>query len=82
MSDNLFLGSEARERMMSGVRKVANAVGATMGTGGQNSLLETIERPGFFSTNDGDTILQSIKLADPLEEMGRKILEVYRDVYL
>lgn len=74
MNDNLFVGSEARDRIMQGVRKCAQAVGVTMGTGGANSLIECLERPGQFPTNDGLKILESIKLADPLEEMGRKIL--------
>lgn len=74
MQDNLFVGAEAREKLMVGVRKVAEAVGQTMGTSGKNSLLEALERPGFFSTNDGKTILDAIRLADPIEEIGRKIV--------
>lgn len=73
MTDNLF-GTEARERLIAGIRKCAQAVGATMGTAGSNSLIEAIENPGYLHTNDGITILESIHLADPLEDMGRKIL--------
>ncbi len=72
--DNLFTGNSARARLVSGIRKSADAVGVTMGTGGKNSLIEAIENPGHFSTNDGATILESIRLADPIEEMGRKVL--------
>ncbi len=73
-NDNLFIGKEAREKLMAGVTKAAKAVGVTLGTGGSNSLIEVIERPGHFATNDGATILNSIKFADPLEEMGRSVL--------
>lgn len=73
-TDNLYIGSEAREKIMSGIRKAANAVSVTMGTSGSNSLIECLERPGQYATNDGATILESIRFADPLEEMGRKIL--------
>lgn len=45
-----------------------------MGTGGHNAILEVIENPGHMNTNDGATILEAIRFADPLEEMGRKIL--------
>lgn len=45
-----------------------------MGTGGNNAIIETIENPGHLPTNDGHTILSSIVLADPIEDMGRKIL--------
>lgn len=59
---------------MSGINKVAQAVGATMGTAGSNALIECIENPGHMSTNDGFTIANSIILSDPIEEMGRKVL--------
>lgn len=72
--DNLHTGEDARNRLISGIRKVADAVGGTMGTGGANSVIEVIESPGHMVTNDGYTIAQSIRFADPIEEMGRKIL--------
>lgn len=72
--DNLYAGKEAREKLMRGVSKVALAVGSTMGTSGGNSLIECIESPGHYSTNDGFTIANSVKLSDPIEEMGRSIL--------
>lgn len=72
--DNLYTGAEAREKLMVGVRKVAQAIGKTMGTGGSNVLIEAIERPGFFPSNDGYYAANAIKLEDPLEDMGRTIL--------
>lgn len=72
--DNLFVGNEAREKLKSGIAKVANAVGSTMGTGGSNAVLEAIESPGHLMTNDGYSIANAIMLSDPIEEMGRKIL--------
>lgn len=72
--DNLFIGTDARDRIVSGIRKCAAAVGGTMGTGGHNAILEVMENPGHMTTNDGITMLEHIRFADPLEEMGRKIL--------
>ena len=72
--DNLYFSEDSRPAIINGVRKIARAVGCTMGTGGQNSVLERFESPGFMLTNDGWSILDSIKLADPLEEMGRSFL--------
>lgn len=69
--DNLYLGEEARNGLMNGIRKSANAVAITLGTGGKNSLIQTFASPGSYPTNDGFSIINSIKLADPLEEMGR-----------
>jgi chaperonin GroEL len=72
--DTLYTGEEARKELAEGIRKCREAVGGTMGTGGANSLIEAIESPGHLATNDGATILQSIQLAHPIQEMGRKIL--------
>ena len=72
MKDNLHLDS--KEKLQSGIEKIAQAVGATMGTGGGNAILEAIESPGHIMTNDGYSIANSIMLADPVEDMGRKIL--------
>jgi chaperonin GroEL len=74
IKDTLFLGKEAQEGLMRGITKSRDAVGATMGTGGSNALIEAIESPGHLATNDGATILQAIHFADPLEEMGKNIL--------
>lgn len=72
--DNLHVGNDSRTKLVSGIKKAAQAVGSTMGTRGSNALIQVIEMPGHMMTNDGATILQSIHLADPLEEMGKNIL--------
>lgn len=72
--DNLFTGEEVRSKLMAGIHKVAMAVGSTMGTGGSNAIIEAIEYPGHMMTNDGFSIANSVILADPIEEIGRKIL--------
>lgn len=72
--DNLYTGTEAREQLMIGIKKVADAVGSTMGTGGSNAILEAIENPGHLMTNDGYSIANAIELSHPIQEMGRKIL--------
>lgn len=72
--DNLHVGKESRESLIRGVKKVALAIGGTMGTGGSNGIIEALENPYHLVTNDGYTLASSIKLADPLEEMGRNIL--------
>ncbi len=74
MIDNLYTNNEAREKLMAGIRKCAQAVGSTMGTGGSNAIIEAMENPGHLATNDGATILASIRLSDPIEDTGRKIL--------
>lgn len=71
--DNLH--TNATERLVSGINKAAQAVGATMGSLGSNAIIQAIENPGFLTTNDGFTILQSIQFADPIEQMGKQILQ-------
>lgn len=74
MKDNLYVDDAAREKLMNGVKRIAHAVGGTMGTAGSNAIIEAMESPGHLMTNDGATILDSIVFADPIEDMGRKIL--------
>lgn len=70
--DNLHFDSQ--QRLQNGIRKIADAVGGTMGTGGSNAVIEAIENPGHILTNDGYSIANAIVLADPIEDIGRKML--------
>lgn len=72
--DNLYNGPEVREKLIKGIKKISSAVGGTMGTGGSNAIIEAIESPGHFLTNDGYSIANAIKLADPIENIGKNIL--------
>ena len=72
--DNLYTSAEARIKIINGIKRCREAIGLTMGSAGWNSILEARERPGFSVVNDGWQILNSIKFADPLEELGRKML--------
>lgn len=74
IKDNLYQGQQVRDKLVSGIQKVALAVGGTMGTGGSNAIIECIEAPGQMVTNDGFTIASNIRLADTIENMGRNIL--------
>lgn len=74
IKDNLYTGQEVRDKMISGIQKIALAVGGTMGTGGSNAIIEVIESPGHMVTNDGFTIASNIRLSDPIENMGKNIL--------
>lgn len=72
--DNLHTGDTARQSMIEGIKKIADAVGSTMGTAGSNAVIQMVESPGHLLTNDGFTIASSIELKDPLERMGKTIL--------
>lgn len=75
MQDNLYSDEVSREKLIAGIKKASAVVGGTMGTSGHNALIECFEHPKHFTTNDGITILSAMKFSDPLEEMGRQLLE-------
>lgn len=74
MKDTLYTSEQAREKLMSGIKRASEAISITMGTSGANSILEDIRNPGYMVSNDGASILERIHFVDPIEELGRKIL--------
>lgn len=73
--DNLYTGKGAREKLIIGVDKVANATKGTLGYAGYNALLEHTLPPLSVTTNDGVSIAKSIQLADPIEQMGANLMK-------
>lgn len=62
-------GKDARELLRKGVNFAADSVAFTLGPKGRNvAIARQSTSPKI--TNDGSTILQSIKLEDPTEQMG------------
>lgn len=72
--DNVFIGEEARARLMKGVDKVADAVKGTLGAGGYNALLADPRPPYAIPTNDGISVARAIYLGDPIEQMGANLM--------
>ena len=69
---NIFFGSEARSKMLTGVNKLADAVKVTLGPKGRNVVLE--KKWGAPTiTNDGVTIAKEVDLEDPYENMGAQL---------
>jgi len=73
--DNIYLGDDARNALMRGVDKVANAVKGTLGAGGYNALLQDPRPPFTIATNDGVSVARSIMLSDPVENMGANLMK-------
>lgn len=70
---NITHADEARQRIFSGIEKVAQTVTVTMGPKGRNVILEkTYGAPQV--TNDGVTIAKEIELEDKLENMGAQLV--------
>jgi chaperonin GroEL len=65
---------DAWKALSEGIRKVAEAVGTTLGPNGNNVVLE--KKWGSPTiTNDGVTIAKEIELPDPFENMGAQLLK-------
>lgn len=75
MSDNIYLGTEAREKLMSGINKAVEAVKKTYGAAGSNALIQAPEYPGHRISNDGIRIIEAIKLDDPIEQIGVNLVK-------
>jgi len=71
--NKLLIGNNAFEKVLTGARKIAEAVKLTLGPKGRNVL---IERPHAepLITNDGVTIAREIKLECPYESIGAQVL--------
>jgi chaperonin GroEL len=71
---NLNFGKDARDKVFSGIEKLAKAVSSTLGASGKCVLLEdSTGRP--IITKDGVTVADSIILLDPVENMGATLLK-------
>ena len=72
MSKEITYGNEARERLITGINKVANAVKVTLGPKGRNVVVGEIN-PQII--NDGVSIAREIDLKHPLENAGAQLLK-------
>src|ERR1700759_1498196 len=65
--------SDARERMLRGVKLLANAVKVTLGPKGRNVVIDkSFGAPR--STKDGVTVAKEIELEDKFENMGAQLI--------
>mgnify|MGYP003330504993 CR=1 FL=1 len=73
---NIFFGSDARAKMLSGVNKLADAVKVTLGPKGRNVVMDkSYGAPRI--TKDGVSVAKEIELKDKFENMGAQMV---RDV--
>ena len=69
MSKQISYSNDARQKLLKGVDKLADAVVVTLGPSGRNALI------GNSSTKDGVTVAKSIELEDPIENMGAQMVK-------
>ena len=71
---DLNFGDSAKERIIKGVEKLANAVSSTLGASGQCVIYEDA-RGNPVITKDGVTVAESVVLFDPVENMGATLIK-------
>ncbi len=69
----LMFGEDARQALIKGIDKVADAVKVTLGPKGRNVVLDKDLSP--VVTNDGVTIAKEIELIDKFENTGAKLIK-------
>ena len=71
---NLDFGGEAKDRVIAGVNKLAQAVKSTLGASGKCVIYED-GRGKPVITKDGVTVAESVVLYDPVENMGATLIK-------
>src|SRR6266567_3728087 len=74
MAKELRFSDEARELLMAGVDKLAEAVKSTLGPKGRNVILEKVTGSPVV-TNDGVTIAREIHLKNQFQNMGAQLVK-------
>lgn len=71
ITKQILFGDEAKSKLASGISKISEAVGSTMGARGQTVLIQSEQHTGnITATKDGVTVAKSIVLKDPTENMA------------
>jgi len=73
MSKVIEFGPEARQQLVNGIDKLADAVVSTLGPNGRNVVIANQGYPQ--STKDGVTVAKSISLSDNVEEVGASMVK-------
>ena len=74
LSDQIIFSSEARNELLEGVSKLADAVVATLGPAGRNAIIEQ-DMGNPISTKDGVTVAKSIDLEDRVQNIGAQLVK-------
>ncbi|UOD35154.1 chaperonin GroEL [Deferribacteraceae bacterium V6Fe1] len=74
MAKAITFGDEARQAILRGVDKLANAVKVTLGPKGRNVVIEK-KFGSPLVTKDGVTVAKEIELKDPIENLGAQMVK-------
>lgn len=71
--NQIIFGTEAREKLKSGVDQLANAVKVTLGARGRNVIISR-DVVNTVITKDGVSVAKAIQLNDPIENIGANMV--------
>ena len=71
---NIVYGEDARQQILRGVNKLADAVKITLGPRGRNVVIEK-KFGSPMITKDGVTVAKEIELENPFQNMGAQMLK-------
>lgn len=69
----IYFDNSGQDYILDGVKKLAYAVGSTLGPGGRNVILENNGYP--LTTKDGVTVANNIYFSDRLENIGAQMIK-------
>lgn len=73
MAKQMLFDEDARKKILEGIRKLAKAVGVTLGPRGRNVTIDKkFGSPTI--TKDGVTVAKEVELSDPYENMGAQLV--------
>lgn len=75
MDKNLKINQDARDRVVSGINKLADMVKVTMGPKGQLVIIEDLESGFPIVTKDGVTVSENVDLTDQYESLGVRLVQ-------
>lgn len=74
MSKQISFSKEAREKLLSGVNQLADAVVCTLGPSGRNVFIQQ-QGGNPTSTKDGVTVAKEVELENPIENTGAQAVK-------
>ena len=76
----LIFAEEGRQKLISGIKKIAGAVKSTLGPNGNTVLIESPHHShGITVTKDGVTVAKAVDLIDPVENLAVKMMKEAAD---
>ena len=72
----IYYDDDARQKLISGITKLAKAVKSTLGARGRTVLIESSSQKGGVTvTKDGVTVATAINVADPTEDLAINLMK-------